>query len=503
MIWRPGQDPARLTNFETVARTLRYRQFAYGCLEQDIKSLFLGHHASDLAETIIHRLVRGQRFASAGLSGIKPVNGIPCCERIFGASCGFEASSVFNLIGNRSITPSTAQESESSTASSPGAGNDSFPAGVLVSHPGIKIYRPLLSFPKSRLIATCTANGVPFVTDPSNFDPKTTTRNAIRWLLSNDKLPMALRQDSVLRLGAASTRLSEVRMKKVEELMNATQLVHFDTRSGRLRLIVPKDIGKAHEASELDAAYYVSRLLSLVSPVRETPRSFLDHIATARWMFPELHVAGFSESDEPIGFRSCTAGDALVERLPGLSGRFWQLTRRPLRADEHPESTFSQAPFYSTGTDRDWSTWRAWDGRYWIRIRPRDPMDLRHIKIRALRPSDMVQLRAGEERLPPKLQQVLRNALRDAAPGKVRYTLPVLLKGEDLRALPTFNIEFASKDTLQDEADQIQCEVRYKDITEALQHLKNPDSYIKGVAKLDFPGGSKNQLSSNPYLEKS
>jgi tRNA(Ile)-lysidine synthase len=492
-----------LSNFETLARTLRYQRLAYACLEQGIRSLFLGHHASDLTETIIHRLIRGQRFASAGLSGIKSVNGIPCCQNIFGASCGFDASSVSSLIGSRLTTASSVQESTISTTSRSASDDDSFPDGVPVSDSGITIYRPLLSFPKSRLLATCTANDIPFVSDPSNFDPTTTARNAIRWLLSNDRLPMALRQDSILRLGAASTKVGEVRRKKVQELMNATQLVHFDTRSSRLQFIVPVDIVKHHEASELDAAYYLSCLLSLVSPTVETPPSFLDHIDTARWMFPELDVTGFFGSDKITDPGSRTVGDALMENVRGLHRRFWQLTRRPFRADEKPESAFSRAAPYSRGDDRDWSAWQAWDGRYWVRIRTPPCADFGSFKIRALRPLDLAQLRRCEAHLSPKLPQKLRDLLRHAAPGKMRYTLPALVSGGNLYALPTLDIGFsfvADARRIQDETDQLQWQVRYKNVAATLAHLKEAERSVQDNAKLFFLGGSQNRLSSTPYL---
>ncbi len=476
--WPPGQDPARLTNFETIARTLRYKQFAYGCLEENVRSLFLGHHASDLAETVILRLARGQTFISAGLGGIKPVNNIPCCESVFGASCSFdEASAVSDLISTKSRRPATDQHSECRSVSPPEADDDSFPGRVLVSGPGLKIYRPLLPFLKSRLIATCAQNGVPFITDPSNFDPKATKRNTIRWLLSNNKLPRALQTESILHLSAASMKLGQARMEKVEALMNATRLLHFDTRSGLVRLIVPSDISNAYEASEQDAAYYVTRLLSLVSPKVEAPRSFLDNINTARWMFPELQVTNPFTLNKRLHLPPVTAGDALIERLSSVSGRYWQLTRRPLRADEYPEIGFSSAPTYSKWIDRHWSGWSAWDGRFWIRIQVGNLSLLEHFTLRPLQRQDMEGLRAREEHLPLALERKLRRTFRDAAPGKLRYTLPVLVQDGELRALPTLDIELPPKDSLQGYVpNQLGWQVRYKDVTESLQHLKRAAS---------------------------
>ncbi|KIP12362.1 hypothetical protein PHLGIDRAFT_331780 [Phlebiopsis gigantea 11061_1 CR5-6] len=45
------------------------------------------------------------------------------------------------------------------------------------------IVRPLLDIPKDRLIATCEANGLEYVVDPTNFQPDMTIRNAIRGYL--------------------------------------------------------------------------------------------------------------------------------------------------------------------------------------------------------------------------------------------------------------------------------------------------------------------------------
>jgi hypothetical protein len=235
----------------------------------------------------------------------------------------------------------------------------------------------------------------------------------------------------------------------------------------------------------------------------ETPPSFLDHIDTARWMFPELDVTGFFGSDKITDPGSRTVGDALMENVRGLHRRFWQLTRRPFRADEKPESAFSRAAPYSRGDDRDWSAWQAWDGRYWVRIRTPPCADFGSFKIRALRPLDLAQLRRCEAHLSPKLPQKLRDLLRHAAPGKMRYTLPALVSGGNLYALPTLDIGFsfvADARRIQDETDQLQWQVRYKNVAATLAHLKEAERSVQDNAKLFFLGGSQNRLSSTPYL---
>ena len=518
--WPRDHDPALLTNFETHARRLRYRQLAYGCLSEDLQTLFLGHHLSDQVETIIQRLVRNKRIGLAGLSGIRPVNSIPCCNDIYGASDGFGASPLSSLLGDMSTYLQTRQESSSDSVSSSAtkaivgysdylgssqvaevvdsvssplptdkpfesasgpssATEDSrFPDGILVSQPGIQIYRPLLAFPKTRLLATCQTNGVPFVTDPSNSEPTTTQRNAIRWLVSNKKLPSALEQNSILRLGAASANVEVARNNKIKALMNATQLRSFDLRSSRLVVLVPMDVCEVFNASEQEAAYYLSHLLDLVSPDQENLESPLGLTSIARWMFPELWNPGKSISDSPLRPRSCTARGVMIERRPGLTGRCWSITRRPFTAQEKPERTFSPAPRYAKGLDGNWSEWVRFDGRYWIRIRANDPEEVRQFKVRELRRSDMKELNAMRREEFSPLQRQLRKVLQDTAPGRLRYTLPVLVREDKVQVFPTLDLRIPPKDPPQCVnatdimAGGLRWEVRYKSVGETLKCLK-------------------------------
>jgi tRNA(Ile)-lysidine synthase len=90
------------------ARKARYRLLLQACREHNIASLLFAHQREDQAETILMRLAKG--------SGLDGLAGIP-------------AQSVME---------------------------------------GVRILRPLLTVPKERLIATCRAAGISFVSDPSN-----------------------------------------------------------------------------------------------------------------------------------------------------------------------------------------------------------------------------------------------------------------------------------------------------------------------------------------------
>ncbi len=101
------------------ARDARYELMFDWCRTHHIPHLFTAHHLDDQIETVLFRLMRGSGLV--GLSGIMPVT----------------------------------------------------------SRAGIFLHRPLLSFPKSRLIATLEKAKQPWLEDPSNHNTAF-TRNAMR-----------------------------------------------------------------------------------------------------------------------------------------------------------------------------------------------------------------------------------------------------------------------------------------------------------------------------------
>ncbi len=97
-----------LSKLHATARKARYRLLIEACRRHDIGDLLLAHQREDQAETILMRFAKG-----SGIDGL----------------CGMEAQSTID---------------------------------------GVRILRPLLDIPKERLIATCEAAQIPFITDPSN-----------------------------------------------------------------------------------------------------------------------------------------------------------------------------------------------------------------------------------------------------------------------------------------------------------------------------------------------
>jgi tRNA(Ile)-lysidine synthase len=108
----PWTDDKPATGLQEAARDARHALLAGRCRREGILHLCLGHQAEDLAETLLLRLARGSGVD--GLAGMAAVR---------------------------------------ETA-------------------GLRLLRPLLSFPKARLEATCRAAGLDWVRDPSNTAPR-------------------------------------------------------------------------------------------------------------------------------------------------------------------------------------------------------------------------------------------------------------------------------------------------------------------------------------------
>ena len=107
------------------ARVARYTYIAKKCIEKNIKTLFLGHHADDIAETISMRIIN-----NSYLEGLCPI---------------FELREIFN----------------------------------------IKLFRPLLRFTKNQILQLNSRKKIDFISDPSNLNDKY-FRSRVRKILNNE-----------------------------------------------------------------------------------------------------------------------------------------------------------------------------------------------------------------------------------------------------------------------------------------------------------------------------
>jgi len=147
--WERGES--RTTNLQARARTARYDLMASYCHAHNIPALVTAHTQDDQAETFLMRLGRG--------SGLDGLAAIP--ERGTWA--------------------------------------------------GIAILRPLLDVPKARLVATLNEAGIPFVSDPSNADPR----------FERARLRQRIDALSALGLTPEALALSARRLRRAREALDA------------------------------------------------------------------------------------------------------------------------------------------------------------------------------------------------------------------------------------------------------------------------------------------
>ncbi|OJJ50933.1 hypothetical protein ASPZODRAFT_11774 [Penicilliopsis zonata CBS 506.65] len=412
---------ANVSAFETQARRLRFQALGRACHEHDLDTLLLGHHRDDAVETTLWRLACGAK--GAGLAGIAPVAKIPECHGLYGVSeSGLQ----------------TKWESPVTTESSAMTGKTS--DGV-VSSGGILLVRPLLEFPKAQLQATCASNGIPFVTDATNFDTSLTPRNAIRSLLVHGgrRLPRALRTDSILSLIASSRdRLYEAD-RKSDHLLSLFHLETFDPRTGLLRVQFPRT---QTQTETQVASLTLRRVAELVSPFPD------NHFPLRSYGQFVGDVFNHSETDSTTKKKkkkktAFTVGGVMF--TPGHGEREWLLSRQPFWRHRSPVTHIDGS---STPGGTDFSPWTLWDNRFWIRISSTSPSSkVSDLLIRPLWASDLSAKESS-----PDTTTTLRKLLASHAPGPIRFTLPVLAcasTGEPL-ALPTLGSTFSGcPDTLR------------------------------------------------------
>lgn len=192
-----GKKPA--TGLQEAAREARYRLLAKAAREAGASAIVTAHTLDDQAETVLIRLSRGS--GAAGLSGMRRVRPL---HTDAAANC------------------------------------------VLI--------RPLLSIPKSRLIATLRAENILFAEDPSNRDPRF-TRARLRGLMpvlaeeGLDARRLALMAERLARADAAlediATRTYTRMAERAESGRIALLRVDFTALPAEIRLrILARAIGE-------------------------------------------------------------------------------------------------------------------------------------------------------------------------------------------------------------------------------------------------------------------
>ena len=438
--WPHGSPEARSSGFETKARTLRYQALGRACLRQGIDALLVAHHQDDRAETVLDRLARGHK--GSGLGPLYPQAQIAECRGLFGI---YESGSF--------VRP------DSANATATFGPEDG----------GLTIHRPLLQFPKSRLVATCQAVGLEWVEDQSNHDPMFTQRNAFRKLLREDLLPRALSRESLVNFSNTIQSYWGQRKLYANMIYEATHIT-FDLRSGVLTAQVPRlaqvfgDDWYAWSTKfkrRTAASYF--RLLGHSAVSQESLR-----LGTLMNLPETIFASDFADHEEQTKYRKATdsatsrepkpvsvpkvarvvreAGGVMFQRnqaATSLHGedRVWKISRAPCSSENMP-IPMHFPPDQSTDvcvTEKHdiVDTLKLWDGRFWIKICNSGTRTVSVVMFREQ------QRRLLNENLPKQDRKRLGQLLNDAAPGKIRYTLPAIAILPDADTHPEEDIENA------------------------------------------------------------
>lgn len=334
----------------------------------------MGHHQDDNVETTLWRLATGAR--GVGLAGIPQVARIPECHGLYGVS-GSGGSVTLSR-------PEPEQEQKNQ-----------------ISTGGISICRPLLSFPKTHILATCHEHHIPFVNDPTNFDPTLTPRNAIRSLLSSNRLPRALAPPSILSLIKTSRALIRDSVDLSNGVLGCCRLLEFNLSSGTMVVQFPSSssAGAGAEAETTAASIPTSqiqamalrRITELISPFQDNEFPLRSFEKFTDRVFPS---PASTPSPSEAKRQSFTLGGVMFQPLQQKSNRnnangddnTWILSRQPFMRHRLPTINLDiPIPSTSTSTSTsnpqnnhhhqqqqqqestNYTPWTLWDDRYWFR----------------------------------------------------------------------------------------------------------------------------------------
>lgn len=435
--WNTSGNPAELTNFEAVARKLRYRALGKACYDAGIRSLLVGHHADDQAETVLGRIVSG--YLGTGLAGIQAEVGIPECAGLYGVDgSGWGGSGM---------------DSERSPRET-----------MAIERGDVRICRPLLPFTKDQLVEVCRERNVQWFEDPTNADRKLTIRNTIRHLHGQAVLPVALQRSRLCSLAHTVNMRTASIDAEVQRLFETVKL-DLDLRLGKVTFTIHRDTMESRSGFTSEAAIYriksslLRKLMQLITG-RSIPLQNLE--AAIDLVFsksPRSEVVQVGK----VNIQPATARD--LEKGDG-SNTFVLCRQKPNASDVRMATQLTVRGKDSDCTDPTMD-WLLWDHRYWIRVRydgQKKSKGLESMSVRFLTPDVLGDIRRT---LSKQQRHVLDQCLAAAKEYDVLWTLPVVIAQvqgrEHVVSLPS--LRWDNPNPLHDEdLDNLCSEIRYMSV---------------------------------------
>ena len=431
---------------ESAARRLRYRSLGQACYKARISSLWFAHHADDQAETVLMRIANG--YLGAGLAGMRTISQIPECEGMYG---------VQQSGSPRRVLPGNSQGSRMRTE-----------AG------GVSTVRPMLSYSKAELIATCEGAGVRWFEDETNTDPAITLRNTVRLVHGTNVLPEALRRPRLRAVSELAQQRSDIHYDEADKIFRKLDPI-LDTRIGTVQCYFPSGSFEG-QSTEIDKTYVqakvVRKLVLIASPSATMLLSDMAKVSST--LFAE-HSTTSAPLKVPV------AGVLIVGEANPAGGITLKIERAPPKITQAGNRMEVEIP--GKGAQRPysipWSTWHLWDNRFWLRLgRGSATESSPQVCIRFLTRADIESVRKS---LDNNARREINKVL-ECAKGHTRLTLPAIFCSETpnngqsvavyerLIALPSLNWSRDGWQRLKPGTEEPRWlyEIRYRHVDESL-----------------------------------
>jgi hypothetical protein len=271
--------------------------------------------------------------------------------------------------------------------------------------------------------------GIPWVEDETNHDRTLTSRNAIRYILAQHKLPEALSIDKLLQLVQQKGMRDDSAQDTARQLFDISP-IQLDVRTGSAVVTMPKldDINailpKLAAVSQKLSSKSLTRVLGIyLGLIAQLVRS---SSGTATTVYPDELLTIFGGQAERKRF---SHADCLFEPLPDGN---WLISCAPLRrsannAVRHMSLRYAHPPRPHA--------WRDFHYRWWVNVR--NPAPGKQLTLRYLQPPHLTRLnerlRAGEIILkdindPFRTPRNLDAIFRSLGPHYLRFWLPVIVE---------------------------------------------------------------------------
>lgn len=451
LTWPADFDVLDHKRFESDARTLRYQALGRACRANGITDLLVAHHADDQAETVMMRLANNR--LRSGLQAMQPSEWIPECHGIYGVSHSGALSDYPHHDKAREPHGELRQAWKPRGAKLP------------IETGGVRILRPLLEFGKSRLIATCQQHGVAWAEDKTNQLQTYTSRNAVRYILKNHKLPVALSIESLVDTSSYMRTRVNMHKSKAHDLLRES-FKQLDLQTGSLLIRFPpfhKLLNDSIGSSKLKirsnlltsnewnsarntAICLLAQASQIISPKNNPSPGELASTVGNIWSefnHPQVtesycaHGIWWRKWDKPLHDNGNSLNPTYSGRQsPGHVDRQWLLTRQPL--EKHRAAVMIQYPPtpslpVTQGESQALATskyeFQLFDSRWWIHVENHSPDDL---ILRHFTKDDLDRMAPRKDGMYFGPERYAYMALSMLKPADVRFTLPALFRRDEL-----------------------------------------------------------------------